>query len=111
MNAAALGADQTALVVSCPAYRNWRESGPTPLLLNPQADMHALIAWCWGEVSRVTDSLLLNILAGTGTIDGSIVADVAYQQLLPVAEVLPHMGDVSFQGGDRRSITSLRGEA
>lgn len=97
MNKAATSPNQPNLVVSCPAYRNWRGGGPTPLVLNPQAGMHTLIAWCWGEVTRVTDSLLMNILAGAGTIDGAMVADVAYQQLLPVAEVLTHMGEVSYQ--------------
>lgn len=30
-------------------HTNWRMDGPPPLIVNPQADVHALLAWAWGE--------------------------------------------------------------
>ena len=43
-------------------YSNWRMDGPPPLIVNPQADHHALLAWCWGEVQQI--SLLCQLHAG-----------------------------------------------
>lgn len=30
-------------------HTNWRMDGPPPLIINPQADLHTLLAWAWGE--------------------------------------------------------------
>ena len=42
---------KAALDVNVSGYRckNWRAGGPAPLIVNPEADLHALLAWCWGE--------------------------------------------------------------
>ncbi|MBP6536524.1 MAG: hypothetical protein KA211_07270, partial [Xylophilus sp.] len=43
-------------------YNNWRMDGPPPLIVNPQADHHALLAWCFGEAQQI--ELLCRLHAG-----------------------------------------------
>ncbi len=60
--------------LSGPRYQNWHAGGEPPVVLNPSADLHALIAWCWGE------AVLANQLA--------INAQCYEQNLVPLIDAI-----------------------
>ena len=72
-----MNADNTARAlakaVSGFRYTNWRSDGPPPLIVNPQADDHALLAWCWGEAQHI--SLLCQMHLNDGDNTAADLAD------------------------------------
>ena len=60
--------------LSGPRYQNWHAGGEPPVVLNPSADLHALIAWCWGE-AVLANQLAINaqLCAVTVLADGQPV--------------------------------------
>jgi hypothetical protein len=70
-------------------YNNWRMDGPPPLIVNPQADHHALLAWCFGEAQQI--ELLCRLHAGD---DDNTAADLAAAMLsnvMGLVGVLEHI--------------------
>ena len=68
---------------------NWRHDGPPPLIVNPQADHHALRAWCFGEAQQI--ELLCRLHAGD---DDNTAADLAAAMLsnvMGLVGVLEHI--------------------
>ena len=68
---------------------NWRHDGPPPLIVNPQADHHALLAWCFGEAQQI--ELLCRLHAGD---DDNTAADLAAAMLsnvMGLVGVLEHL--------------------
>ena len=80
---------ELATAVSGFRCTNWRIDGPPPLIINPQADHHALLAWCWGEAQQI--ELLCRLHAGD---DDNTAADLAAAMLsnvMGLAGVLEHL--------------------
>ncbi|MCS4511506.1 hypothetical protein [Xylophilus ampelinus] len=75
-------------------YENWTMGGPVPLVLNPAADVHTLIAWCWGqshELQEWTEMLLT--LAPESGVTASQLAGVIWGRLRPLTNMLHALGD------------------
>lgn len=67
---------------------NWRgpQDGPAPIIINPQADMHALVAWCWGETKDM-ELLVLQCMGADG-FDMDALTSLLYSRLPGVVNAL-----------------------
>ena len=83
---------------------NWRNDGPPPLIVNPQADHHALLAWCWGEARQIEMLCRLNL--GNDDCSAADMADVLVSSAMALTALLEHIvqrsntpGGASVRGG------------
>jgi len=72
-------------------HENWRMDGPPPLIVNPQADLHALLAWCWGEASEL-ETIATGCLGGEG-FSTEQLANLFFHRLPGLVSVLEHLAD------------------
>ena len=70
-------------------YSNWRMDGPPPLIVNPQADHHALLAWCWGEARQIEMLCRLNL--GNDDCSAADMADVLVSSATALTALLEHI--------------------
>ena len=70
-------------------YSNWRMDGPPPLIVNPQADHHALLAWCWGEVQQII--LLCQLHAGDDDNTAADLVNAMLSNVMGLVGVLEHL--------------------
>ena len=77
--------------VNVSGYRceNWRTGGQPPLIVNPEADLHALLAWCWGEARD------LELLHGAHITDeestASDLVNIAMNRVIGLTAMLEHL--------------------
>ena len=77
--------------VNVSGYRceNWRTGGQPPLIVNPEADLHALLAWCWGE------AMDLQLLHGAHITDEESTASdltaIAMNRVIGLTAMLEHL--------------------
>lgn len=69
--------------------QNWRSDRPTPFIVNPEADMHALLAWCWAEAQDLS-SLVGHCLV-PNDLDSQDLAALAYGRLPALVSMLEHL--------------------
>lgn len=83
----------TASKISVSGYRceNWRMDGPPPLIINPEADFNALVAWCWGEASDM--SILVSECCGETDMEVQTLASLLYSRLPAMVSILEHIAD------------------
>lgn len=81
--------------INVSGYRreNWRGAGdgPLPLIVNPEADLHALVAWCWGETKDM-ELLVLQCLGANG-FDMEALASLLFSRLPGVVSALEFLSD------------------
>ena len=82
-------ARELATAVSGFRCTNWRHDGPLPLIVNPQADHHALLAWCWGEVQQI--ELLCRLHAGDEDNTAADLVNAMLSNVMGLAGVLEHL--------------------
>jgi hypothetical protein len=83
--------DTSKVNVSSYRFENWNMSGPAPVIINPEADTHTLIAWCWGEAAD-----LLDLSTGCCTqpnIDAATLAALFCSRMEPLVNMLYHLGN------------------
>ena len=68
---------------------NWRNDGPPPLIVNPQADHHALLAWCWGEARQIEMLCRMHIEDTENT--AADLADALLPGAMGLAALLEHL--------------------
>ncbi len=68
---------------------NWRNDGPPPLIVNPQADHHALLAWCWGEARQI--EMMCRMHLGDDDNTAADLADVLLTNITRLAALLEHI--------------------
>lgn len=85
----AVNTDALAKAVSGFRCTNWHHDGPPPLIVNPQADTHALLAWCWGEAQQI--SLLCQMHLNDGDNTAADLADAMLANVKGLAALLEHL--------------------
>ena len=70
-------------------YNNWRMDGPPPLIVNPQADDQALLAWCWGEAHQITMLCRMHLEDTENT--AADLADALLPGAIGLAALLEHL--------------------
>ena len=82
---------KAAAGVNVSGYRceNWRIGGPAPLIVNPEADLHALLAWCWGEAMDL--QLLHSAHSSDEESTASDLAAIAMNRVIGLTAVLEHL--------------------
>ena len=88
MNADNTAAD-LAKAVSGFRYTNWHSDGPPPLIVNPQADHHALLAWCWAEAHQITMLCRMHLEDTENT--AADLADALLPGAMGLAALLEHL--------------------
>ena len=68
---------------------NWRNDGPPPLIVNPQADHHALLAWCWGEARQI--EMMCRMHLGDDDNTAADLADALLHGAVGLAALLEHL--------------------
>ena len=68
---------------------NWRHDGPPPLIVNPQADDQALLAWCWGEAHQITMLCRMHLEDTENT--AADLADALLPGAIGLAALLEHL--------------------
>lgn len=58
------------------AWENWRLGGEPPVQINPNAQTHELIAWCWGEARHIANIVAVFSTSRHGDHDATTVADL-----------------------------------
>ncbi|MBS0408186.1 MAG: hypothetical protein JSS17_17830 [Proteobacteria bacterium] len=72
-------------------YQNWGlDNTNPPVVLNPDASLHACIAWCWGEVAEAHG---LAMVARVNNIEGGAVLDAVLSRLTALERMLEHLGE------------------
>jgi hypothetical protein len=88
-----------APAVTSLSYTNWHfDEIQPPLVLNPEASQHSLVAWCWGEIEDLQTLFGLLLVVPQSGLQNMEVGDlvsITYNRLRPVAAVLEHLGDVT----------------
>lgn len=90
------GASASKVNVSSYRHENWRMGGPQPLIVNPQADLHALLAWCWGEAADL--NILASECCGETDMDTQTLASLFYGRMPALVSVLEHLGNETVKG-------------
>ena len=82
---------KAASVINVSGYRceNWRTGGPTALIVNPEADLHALLAWCWGEAKDL--ELLHSVHISAEEATASDLAAIAMNRVIGLTAMLEHL--------------------
>ena len=77
--------------VNVSGYRceNWRTGGPAPLIVNPGADMHVLLAWCWGEAKDL--ELLHSVHISDEETTASDLVNIAMSRVIGLTAMLEHL--------------------
>lgn len=90
-----LGVQESPVGLSGFHCRNWDLSnhGQPPVILNPSADVHMCIAWCWGEAREAQD---ISLAAQHGELDRDVVDSliaVVHHRLLVLAQMLEALAE------------------
>lgn len=91
-----LGAIASDLLVSNFRHENWRMGSPPPLIVNPQADLHALLSHAWGEAADV-DEIVRAFLEDEGATAQSL-ASILYSRVPVLLALLEFLAEKSFKG-------------
>ncbi|QHI99888.1 hypothetical protein GT347_19020 [Xylophilus rhododendri] len=80
-------------------FQNWDADTPPPLQINPDAPLHSLLAWCWGEALGL-EGLASALIETTG--GRAEVVNLFYARLTPLVAMLEHVSAATWnrtQGG------------
>lgn len=93
---APIGAAASSVPVSSYRHTNWRMSGPPPLIVNPEADLHALMAFAWGETADIEDVVSAFVSDNESTAQD--LASILYGRVSPLVAVLEFLADKALKG-------------
>lgn len=94
-----LGTHAQSVPVSSYRHENWRTDGPPPLIVNPAADLHALMAFAWGE-ARDVQEIICEFLIDTD-VSAQALANILYSRLPQLVAMLEFLADQSRDGAIR----------
>ncbi len=89
--------DALAKAVSGYRFPLWRIDGPPPLTINPQADTHALLAWCHGEAQQLHELCRMHL--GDDDNTAGDLAGVTLGHINGLVAVLEHLAKQSLKKG------------
>ena len=84
-------------------WRNWSGEGGPPVIMNPAASTHALIAYCWAEASQ---ALEVSIAATMYPDEHAALNDAIQSRLnaiVPILELLS-VRSSAVKGGQLRAV-------
>ena len=89
--------------VNVSGYRceNWRAGGQPPLIVNPEADLHALISWCWGEAMDL--QLLHSVHSSDEESTASDLAAIGMNRVMGLAAMLEHLAQQTLPAKEVRA--------
>lgn len=91
-----LGAKAATVPVSGYRHANWRMNGPAPLIVNPEADLAALTAWCWGEARDIED--LTNEFLQASDVTAEALAGMLYARVPGLVSMLSFLAESAHKG-------------
>ena len=89
-------------------YQNWCSDSAPPVVMNPAADLHACIAWCWGE-ARLAHELAINAQCYEQPLDP--IVDAIEAHLAGLEVVLDQLGTRTAAGEGSAAGQSKRADA
>lgn len=92
---AAIPPSSQAPEVAGTAWENWRMGGEPPVQINPNAQTHELIAWCWGEARHIENIVAIFSAARHGEHDATAVADLLDARARALTAMLYRLADGS----------------
>lgn len=93
---APIGASAAKVSVSSYRHENWRMDGPPPLIVNPNADLHALMAYAWGE-ARDIEGIVLEFLTDAD-VTAQALANILFARLPQLVAMLEFLADRAHEG-------------
>lgn len=84
------------------AFQNWDHETSPPVIINPEASLHAKLAWCWGEVCFIKSLGDVACQHNTDAMHG--VGELLVAVSMPLEAMLRHLSEVTLnrqQGGVR----------
>lgn len=97
---APIGAAASSVPVSSYRHENWRMDGPPPLIVNPAADLHTLMAYAWGEAQDI-DCIVREFLTDAD-VTAQALASILYSRLPQLVAMLEFFADESRDGRIRQ---------
>lgn len=91
-----LGAIARAVPVSSYRHENWRMDGPPPLIVNPEADLHALMAYAWGEAKDI-EGIVLEFLTDAD-VTAQALANILFARVPQLVAMLEFFADQTRNG-------------
>ncbi|MDO5289878.1 MAG: hypothetical protein Q4F13_09645 [Pseudomonadota bacterium] len=74
--------------------QNWRtDCGPPPVVLNPDATVHACIAWAWGELYEVKHLAMVGLSADEA--DTPLLIEAIHSRINAAESVLRMLGELT----------------
>lgn len=95
-NTKPLGATASSVPVSSYRHENWRMDGPPPLIVNPEADLHALMAYAWGEAEDI-EAIVLEFLTDAD-VTAQALANILFARLPQLVAMLKFFAEKSREG-------------
>ena len=91
-------------------WTNWNAEGAPPVVMNPSASTHALIAWCWGE-AVVVKGLSMTAVGITDPAEFGDLNLAMRERLVGIVTVLNELGqrNSSFRRDVPNSTVNLGG--
>lgn len=74
-------------------YKNWSVDIPAPIIVNPDATVHALTAWCCGELIDLMR--LAGAHLGNTDIESEELAGLFFNRLVSITNVMRHLGEAT----------------
>lgn len=91
-----LGAIARTVPVSSYRHENWRMDGPPPLIVNPEADLHALMAYAWGEAKDI-EGIVLEFLTDAD-VTAQALANILFARVPQLVAMLEFFADKTRDG-------------
>lgn len=75
------------------AFQNWDFDALPPVIINPEASLHAKLAWCWGEVCFIKN--LGNVACQARGAEMWDVGELLVSASIPLEAMLRHLSEVT----------------